>query len=158
MVDIDDRPVAGLLGDGSGWETSDRCCVTEVEHTWMGWAIAARSGATRRVLARASPRWRPAAYALRLEAGGSYGLARVPLTGRWVLRSGRDRLAQIDAGPEFLSARLPVAAERTPVATVQLESRARRVPERPDLLVLLALQVIRADASVPAVDAGVGGP
>jgi hypothetical protein len=108
------------------------------------WAIVARNKSDSDPVAYAYPRWRLGAYKLWVAPDASYQLKRNWLTRSWTLRQMRVLLARFTIQDDLC----------TGVETLERTAAGEQLP----LLIALALETIRYDATIPMVNTPTPGP
>jgi hypothetical protein len=158
VTDGDQRAAVFVPLGAGGYRSQSQAWSIAVERRRLGWRLVARPGGDSQVTASAQPGVRPGAYTLRVAPDLKVSLARGLLSsGRWELRYRRQRIAQIGVSDlRTLTSGSLYQRDGSTVGTLKLErSTVRR--SQLELLIALALATIRADASLVAIPAPVGG-
>jgi hypothetical protein len=149
VTDGDQRPAVFVPLGAGGYRSQSQVWSIAVERRRLGWRLVARPGGDSQVAASAQPGVRPGAYTLRLAPDLKLLLARgLWSSGRWELCYRRQRIAQIGVSDlRTLTSGPLYQRDGSTVGTLKLErSTVRR--SQLELLVVLALATIRADASL----------
>jgi hypothetical protein len=155
MTDVDRRAAVSASLVAGGYRSRSQAWSITVERRWR---LVAQPSGDRRVVASAQPGVRPGAYTLRVAPDLKVLLARSKLSlGRWQLRHRHQRIGQIGVSDlPILTGGSLYECDGSKVGTSTLErSTVRRA--QVELLVLLALATIRADASLLDIPGAAGG-
>jgi hypothetical protein len=157
VADSAKRSVAVLPpGLGGAVRTRTDRWIVGTERRRIGWAVVARTLPERTEAGRARESLLPYTWKVRVSPGFDFRVTENPVRCDWTLSEGGCRLVRISDSSRFATGGDRLAFQRGPAGHIRtLEAPPRLLPL--PLAILLTLEMIRAEATIPNVGGGAGG-
>lgn len=156
VTDGTQRPVAVLpVGLGGEVRTRTDRWIVGTERRRIGWAVVARSLLDDAEAGRVREALLPYTWKLRVAPDLDLRVTENPLKCDWTISRGGCRLVRISDMSRFATGRDRLSFDRRPAGTIRtLDAPPEPIPL--PLVILLTLEMIKAEAAIPSVDQPAG--